>query len=68
MLVVTPTFTPSPYIPLQAAIAHHGTMLNNPNLIPTLINLSPQQLIIATANIPPTINASTFADPTREFF
>jgi len=53
---------------LQAAIAHHGTIPNNPNLIPTLINLSPQQLIVATANIPPTINASAFADPTREFF
>jgi hypothetical protein len=27
---------------LQAAIAHHGTMPNNPNSIPTSINLSPQ--------------------------
>jgi hypothetical protein len=47
---------------LQAAIAHHGIMLNNPNLIPTSINLFPQQFIITIANIPPTIDASTFAD------
>jgi hypothetical protein len=27
---------------LQTAIAHHGTMPNNPDLVPILINLSPQ--------------------------
>jgi len=27
---------------LQAAIAHHGTMPNNPDPVPTLVNLSPQ--------------------------
>jgi hypothetical protein len=53
---------------LQAAIAHHGTMPNNPNPIPISINLSPQQLIMATANIPPTIDAPTFANPVGEFF
>jgi hypothetical protein len=41
---------------LQAAIAHHGTMPNNPNSIPTSVNLFPQQLIIGTTNIPPTTN------------
>jgi hypothetical protein len=49
--------------PMQIAIAHHGTMPNNLDLIPTLVNLSLQQLIVATANIPPTIDAPTFADP-----
>jgi hypothetical protein len=41
---------------------------NNPNLVPTSINLSPQQLIIATTSIPPTIDAPPFADPMGEFF
>jgi hypothetical protein len=53
---------------LQAAIAHHGTVPNNPDLVPTSVNLSPQQLIVVTANIPPTTDASTFADPVAEFF
>jgi hypothetical protein len=53
---------------LQAAIAHHGTVPNNPDPVPTSVNLSPQQLIAATANIPPTINAPAFADPVGEFF
>jgi len=53
---------------LQAAIAHHGTVPNNPNLVPTSVHLSPQQLIVATANIPPTTDAPTFADPVGEFF
>ncbi len=43
-------------------------MPNNPNLIPTSVNLSPQQLIIAIANILRTINAQAFADPVGEFF
>jgi hypothetical protein len=38
---------------LQATITHHGTVPNNPNMVPTSINLFPQQLITATANIPP---------------
>jgi len=41
---------------------------NNPDLIPTSVNLSPQQLIIAIANILRTINAQAFADPVGEFF
>jgi len=52
---------------LQATIAHHETMPNNPDSIPNSINLSPQQLIIATTNIPPTIDAVAFADPMGEF-
>ncbi len=39
-------------VALQVAIAHHGTMPNNPDPVPTLINLSPQQLIGVIANIP----------------
>jgi hypothetical protein len=53
---------------LQATIAHHETVPNNPDPVPTSVNLSPQQLIIATANIPPTIDALAFADPVGEFF
>jgi hypothetical protein len=43
-------------------------MPNNPNLVLISINLSPQQLIITTVNIPPTIDALTFVDHMREFF
>jgi hypothetical protein len=55
---------------LQATIAHHGTMPNNLDPVPTLvkINLSPQQLTTVTANIPPTTDAPTFVDPMKEFF
>jgi hypothetical protein len=53
---------------LQATIAHHGTVPNNLDLVPTLVNLFPQQLIVATANIPPTIDATAFADLVGEFF
>ncbi|CAM6062936.1 unnamed protein product [Sphagnum tenellum] len=53
---------------LQAVITHHGTVPNNPDPVPTSVVLSPQQLIVATANIPPTINAPAFADPVGEFF
>jgi len=41
---------------------------NNLDSVPTLINIYPQQLIIATVNIFPTIDAPAFADPVREFF
>jgi hypothetical protein len=41
---------------------------NNPDPVPTSVNLFPQQLIAAIANIPPTTNASAFIDPVREFF
>jgi hypothetical protein len=53
---------------LQVAIAHHGTVPNNPDSIPTSVNLSPQQFITTTANIPPVIDAPTFVDPVGEFF
>jgi hypothetical protein len=53
---------------LQAAIAHHGTTPNNPDPVLTLVNLSPQQLIVATVNMPPTIDATTFANLMGEFF
>jgi len=53
---------------LQATIAHHGTMPNNLDPVPTSVNLSPQQLIATTANIPPTIDDSAFVDPVGEFF
>jgi hypothetical protein len=43
-------------------------MTNNLDLVPTLVNLFPQQFIAATANIPPTIDAPAFADPVGEFF
>jgi hypothetical protein len=41
---------------------------NNRNLILTLVNLFLQQLIVATTNILPTIDAPTFTDPVGEFF
>ncbi len=43
-------------------------MPNNLDLIPTSINLSPQQLTATTTNIPPTIDAPAFADLVGEFF
>jgi hypothetical protein len=43
-------------------------MPNNPDPVPTSVNLSPQQLIATTANIPPTIDAPAFADIIGEFF
>jgi len=55
-------------VALQAAITHHGTMPNNSDPVPTSVNLSPQQLIVTTANIPPTTDAPAFADPVGEFF
>ncbi len=53
---------------LQAAIAHHRTMPNNPNPVPTLVIFSPQQFFVIVANIPPTINPLDFVDPMGEFF
>jgi hypothetical protein len=43
-------------------------MPNNPDPIPTSINVSPQQFIVVAANIPPTIDAQPFANPMGEFF
>jgi len=42
-------------------------MPNNPDLVITLVNLSLEQFIVITANIPPTINAPAFANPVGEF-
>jgi len=41
---------------------------NNPDPIPTSINLSLQQFIVATANIPPTTDAPAFANLVGKFF
>jgi hypothetical protein len=54
--------------PLQVAIADHGIVPNNLDPVPTSINFSLQQLIVATTNIPPTMDAQSFADPVGEFF
>jgi hypothetical protein len=43
-------------------------MPNNPNSVPILINIYLQQLIIATANISPTIDAPAFVDIMGELF
>jgi hypothetical protein len=43
-------------------------MPNNPDPVPTLVNLSPQQLIVAITNTPPTIDAPAFVDQVGEFF
>jgi hypothetical protein len=43
-------------------------MPNNLDPVLTLVNLSPQQFISATVNIPPTIDALAFIDPVGEFF
>jgi hypothetical protein len=43
-------------------------MPNDLNMVPTLVNISLQQLIVATANILPTIDALTFTDPMGELF
>ncbi len=53
---------------LQAAIAHHETVPNNPDSVPTSVNLSPQQFITVITNNPPTTDAPAFADPVGEFF
>jgi hypothetical protein len=62
------TITIASQATLQATIAHHRIVPNNLDSDPTLINLSPQQLIVATVNIPSTIDATTFADAVGEFF
>jgi len=43
-------------------------MPNNLDPVPTLVNISPQQLITATTNIPPAIDAPTLANLVGEFF
>jgi hypothetical protein len=41
---------------------------NNPDLVSISINLSPQQFIVVTINILPTIDTPSFANPMEEFF
>ncbi len=67
-LAYATTITTTSQAALQAAIAHHGTVPNNPDSVPISVNLSPQQFIAITTNIPPTINARAFADLVGEFF
>jgi hypothetical protein len=43
-------------------------MPNNLDLVLTSINSFPQQLIVAIASIPPTIDAPTFVNLVGEFF
>jgi hypothetical protein len=62
------TITTASQAALQVAIAHHGTMPNNPDPVPTSINIFPQQLITIITNSPPTTNAPAFANPVVEFF
>jgi hypothetical protein len=62
------TIVTASQVALQAAITNHGSVPNNPDPVPILINLSHQQLIAITPNIPPTIYAPTFADPMGTFF
>jgi hypothetical protein len=67
-LAYTTAITTASQVALQVTITHHGIVPNNPNSVPTSINVSLQQLIVVTTNILPTINALAFADPVREFF
>jgi hypothetical protein len=53
---------------LQAAIAHHGNVPNNPDPIPSLVNFSLRQFIDVTSNIPPTNDALAFTNLVGEFF
>ncbi len=51
------TITTTSQDALQVAIIHHGTVPNNPDPVPILVNLSLQQLIVAIANIfPPSMH------------
>jgi hypothetical protein len=60
--IPNPTCATTIAITFQATIVHHGTVPNNLDPVPTLIILSPQQLIIVIINIPPTIDATTFGE------
>jgi hypothetical protein len=66
--IPNPAYATTIAIASQATIAHHGTVPNNLDPVPISINISPQQLIAATANIPPTIDAAAFVDLMGEFF
>jgi len=46
--------TTASQVALQATLAHHETMLNNPDPVPTLVNLSPQHsLMLLQTFLPP---------------
>ncbi len=63
-IAITTTFQAT----LQAAIAHHGIVPNNPDPLLILVYIFRLQFIIAIANVPPTIDAPAFVDPVGEFF
>ncbi len=67
-LTYATTIATASQVALRASIAHHGNVPNNLNPVLILVNFFPQQLIAITTNIPPTIDAPTFADPLGEFF
>jgi hypothetical protein len=67
-LVYATVIATASQVALQATIAHHGIVPNNPDPVRTSVNLSPQQLIIVITNIPPTIDALTFVNLVGEFF
>jgi len=62
------TITTAFQVAFQATIAHHGTMPNNPDSIPTSVNIFSQQFIVVTVNIPPTIDALAFVHLMGDFF
>jgi hypothetical protein len=66
--VYATTITTTSQATLQVASAHHGIVLNNLDSVPTSVNLFPQQLIIISTNILPTIDALAFANPVGKFF
>jgi len=57
------TITTTSQAALQATIAHHQNVPNNPYLIPISVNLFLQQLIV-----PPINDAPTFVDPVGNSF
>jgi hypothetical protein len=63
-IAITTTFEAT----LQVAIAHHGTVPNNPDSVSASVNLSFQKFITTTIDIPPTIDAPSFGDLVGEFF
>jgi hypothetical protein len=67
-IVYATTIAIASQVTLQIAIPHHGIVPNNPDLVLTSVNFSPQQLIDVTANILPTIDAPIFTNPVGEFF
>jgi len=67
-LAYATTITTTSQGALQAAIAHHGIVPNNLDLVLTLVKKFLQQFIVTTANIFPTIDALAFANLVGELF